>query len=46
MRLGVRVESADASAALSSADRVAADTLLADGMAPLVGLLLRERVAA
>jgi Tfp pilus assembly PilM family ATPase len=46
MRLGVRVETADASAALSSADRVAADALLADGLAPLVGLLLRERVAA
>jgi Tfp pilus assembly PilM family ATPase len=44
-RLGTRVDTIDPRSAATLTDRIAADTELLDALAPLVGLLARERAA-
>ena len=44
-RLGKRVETVDPRGAVTLTDRIAASPLFLDALAPLVGLLLRDRIA-
>jgi hypothetical protein len=44
-RLGTRVDAVDPRTAATLTDRITASTELLDGLAPLVGLLARERAA-
>lgn len=44
-RLGIKVDSVDPRSAATLMDRIAANTELLDALAPLVGLLARERAA-
>ena len=45
-RLGLKVEPVDPRSAAAVADRINASPELLDALAPLVGILLRERKAA
>jgi hypothetical protein len=45
MRLGTTVETIDPRPAIALADRIAVSPALLDTLAPVVGLLLRERTA-
>jgi hypothetical protein len=44
-RLGTRVDTIDPRGAAALADRISANTELLDALAPLVGLLARDRAA-
>ena len=45
-RLGTAVDAVDVTRAASLTDRITADAATRDGLAPLVGLVLRNREAA